>query len=91
MDPDVVVYLLTLCGVGWKYEVSDPIDRKWTLGTKKYAFNFLAENVERKLRKEGPRTKEYVQPTALGTYHITCRWREGKVDETLLSLPPSGR
>lgn len=70
-------------GVGWKYEVSDPIDRKWTLGTKKYAFNFLAENVERKLRKEGPRTKEYVQPTALGTYHITCRWREGNVDETL--------
>ena len=44
---------------GWSFEVEAPISRKQVLGTKKYAFNFLAENVENKLKREGVKTKEF--------------------------------
>ena len=39
-----------------------PIKRE--LGTNKYAFNFLAEDVEKRVREEGTRTKEYHRPGA---------------------------
>lgn len=49
---------------GWSYELEQPLDRTTVLGTKKYAFNFLAENVENKLKREGVKTKEYEHPGA---------------------------
>lgn len=52
--------------------MSEPINRSVTLGTKKYAHNFLAENVEVKLREEGVKTKEFARPGAGGEAAV---WR----------------
>lgn len=38
------------------------IKRERALGTNKYAFNFLAEDVENKLKREGVKTDEYKHP-----------------------------
>ena len=52
---------------GWKYTVQqfdESYARGTKYGTKKYAFNFLQENVERKLAREGTRTKHFKWPGA---------------------------
>ncbi len=39
-----------------------PIERARALGENKYAFNFLAETVENKLKREGPATDQFKHP-----------------------------
>ncbi|TFJ81998.1 hypothetical protein NSK_006666 [Nannochloropsis salina CCMP1776] len=47
---------------GWAVSIEPPISREQVLGTKKYAFNFLAEDVENKLKREGTKTKQFTNP-----------------------------
>lgn len=44
---------------GWEVQIEPEISRKQVLGTKKYAFNFLQEDVENKLKREGVKTKHF--------------------------------
>lgn len=52
--------------LGWSYELQPAIDRSRELGKKTYAHNFLSEFVESTLKREGTKTKEYVQPGRAG-------------------------
>lgn len=43
-------------------QVEPPINRHKEMGSNKYAFNFLAEDVENKLKREGVKTDEFKHP-----------------------------
>ena len=47
---------------GWKYEVSETPEKVYKNGTKKYAFNFLPEAVEKDLSRNGKDCIQFDQP-----------------------------
>ncbi|KAJ8602937.1 hypothetical protein CTAYLR_001515 [Chrysophaeum taylorii] len=44
---------------GWKYEVSEPIERNWDHGTNKYSHNFLDKTAEAEVKAYGKKTKRF--------------------------------